>query len=217
MRSNSSFKRKSMCVQYLPTSNESWVKKKFQLDLPSSALGDVFPCQESPLILRSHLSLRTAIGLARFGLIPQWANDSGFGKKTYNARVETVHQKPSYRKAWERRQYGLVLADAFYEPIYQSGKAIRQAVQSENKEPLAIASIWDTWRDINTKKLITSFSFLTINAEKHPLMSRFHRTDEEKRTIVPLRSDLFDQWLSATTSDAFKLLNTENMVKLCIA
>ncbi len=206
-----------MCVQYLPTSNATWVKSKFNLDLPSSPVIDIYPTQSSPIILRSHTSHRTAIGLARFGLLPVWAKDPSFGKKTYNARIETVSEKPSYRKAWQRRQFGLVLADAFYEPNYQTGKAVRQAIRSKNFEPLAIASIWDTWADIDTGELITSFSLLTINANDHPLMNQFHKPEDEKRTIVPLRVDLFSNWLSATTEEALDLLKTENMVELCMA
>ena len=206
-----------MCVQYLPTSNTTWVKNKFNLNLPSSPVVDIFPTQSSPIILRSHTSQRTAIGLARFGLLPVWAKDTSFGKKTYNARIETVSEKPSYRKAWQRRQFGLVLADAFYEPNYQTGKAVRQAICSKNFEPLAIASIWDMWTDIDTGELITSFSLLTINANEHPLMSQFHKSDDEKRTIVPLRVDLFSNWLSATTEEAMEILKTQNMVELCVA
>ena len=36
-------------------------------------------------------------GLAEFGLRPFWAKDKRFGTKTYNARSETVHEKPSYK------------------------------------------------------------------------------------------------------------------------
>ena len=205
-----------MCVQFLPTSNAAWVKNKFNLDLPSNPIVDIFPTQSSSVILRSHTSQRTAIGLARFGLLPVWAKDPSFGKKTYNARVETVSEKPSYRKAWKNRQFGLVLAEAFYEPNYQTGKAVRQAIRAENFEPLAIASIWDTWTDINTGELITSFSLLTMNADEHPLMNQFHKPEDEKRTVVPLRTALFNDWLSATTEEALELLKIENMVELCV-
>ena len=205
-----------MCVQYLPTSNKVWIKNKFNLDLPVSPIVDVFPTQSSPIILRSHTSHRTAIGIARFGLLPKWAKDASFGKMTYNARIETVSTKPSYSKAWKNRQFGLVLADAFYEPNYQSGKSVRQAIRSKNSEPLAIACIWDTWTDNQTGELTTSFSMLTINADEHPFMKQFHKPEEEKRTIVPLRPEFQDQWLSAKNDEAYALLITENMVELCL-
>jgi putative SOS response-associated peptidase YedK len=49
------------------------------------------------LIVKSHLSERVACGLAKFGLIPSWAKDEKISRHTYNARSETVHEKPSYR------------------------------------------------------------------------------------------------------------------------
>ena len=62
--------------------------------------------------------------LAQFGLVPQWAEDKKkFGLRTYNARSETVHEKPSYRNAWKGRRFGLVLVNSFYKPNWETGKA----------------------------------------------------------------------------------------------
>ena len=35
-----------------------------------------------------------------FGLIPHWSKDTTIARRTYNARSETVAEKPSYRDAW---------------------------------------------------------------------------------------------------------------------
>ena len=131
-----------MCVQYLTTVNIDWVKTHFNVALPVSEAHDVFPTYPGPIILKSHNTERTAIGLARFGLIPSWAKDDDFGRKTYNARSETVAEKPSYKSAWVKRHYALAIADAFYEPSYESGKPVRTSIKQVNGEPMAIASIW---------------------------------------------------------------------------
>jgi len=203
-----------MCVQYLTTVNTHWVKAHFDLDLPASNVHDVFPTYPGTIILKSHITQRTAIGPARFGLIPSWAKDDGFGRKTYNARSETVSDKPSYKHAWTQRHYALALAEAFYEPCYESGKAVRTKIQQVNREPMAIASIWDTWTEPETGELIVSFSMLTIKAGKHPLMNRCHKPEDEKRTVVPLRPELFHDWLNATPDTARSLLNLESMPDL---
>jgi putative SOS response-associated peptidase YedK len=203
-----------MCVQYLTTVNTDWVKARFDLDLPASTVHDVFPTYPGTIILKSHITQRTAIGPARFGLIPSWAKDDGFGRKTYNARSETVSDKPSYKHAWTQRHYALALADAFYEPCYESSKAVRTQIQQVNREPMAIASIWDTWTEPETGELIVSFSMLTIEAGKHPLMNRCHKPEDEKRTVVPLRPELFHDWLNATPDTARSLLNLESMPDL---
>ena len=203
-----------MCVQYLTTVNVDWVKTHFDLDLPAALPHDVFPTYPGTIILKSHNTQRTAIGPARFGLIPSWAKDEDFGRKTYNARSETVAQKPSYRHAWSARHYALALADAFYEPCYESGKAVRTKIEQANGEPMAIASIWDTWTEPETGELIVSFSMLTIEASKHPLMSRCHKPDDEKRTVVPLRPELFQDWLNASPDTAQELLQLNSIPEL---
>jgi putative SOS response-associated peptidase YedK len=206
-----------MCVQYLTTANTDWVKTHFDLDLPSSSAHDVFPTYPGTIILKSHLTQRIAIGPARFGLIPAWAKDEDFGRKTYNARSETVSEKPSYKQAWSKRHFALVLADAFYEPCYESGKAVRTTIRQANQEPMAIASIWDTWTEPETGEFIVSFSMLTIDAAKHPVMRRCHKSEDEKRTVVPLRSDLFDRWLNATPDTALELLHLESIPELVLS
>lgn len=206
-----------MCVQYLTTVNIEWVKTHFDLDLPESSTHDVFPTYPGPIVLKSHNTQRSAIGMARFGLLPSWAKDEDFGRKTYNARVETVSEKPSYKNAWVKRHYALALADAFYEPCYESGKAIRTAIKQTNGEPMAIASIWDTWTEPETGELIVSFSMLTINAGNHSVMKHFHKPEDEKRTVVPLRPELFNDWLNATPESAKSLLQIESMPDLSFA
>ncbi|MBU3604021.1 SOS response-associated peptidase [Polynucleobacter sp. AP-Kaivos-20-H2] len=206
-----------MCVQYLTTVNVDWVKTHFDLDLPTSTVHDVFPTYPGPIILKSHNTDRTAIGLARFGLLPSWAKEETFGRKTYSARAETVAEKPSYKFAWTKRHYALALADAFYEPCYESGKAVRTTIKQANQEPMAIASIWDTWTESETGELIVSFSMLTINASNHPVMQRMHKPEDEKRTVVPLRPELFDAWLNATPEEAQALLTIDSIPKLTLA
>jgi putative SOS response-associated peptidase YedK len=206
-----------MCVQYLATVNTGWVETHFGLDLPTSPAHDVFPTYPGPIVLKSHNTGRIATGLARFGLLPSWAKEETFGRKTYNARAETVAQKPSYKNAWIKRHYGLALADAFYEPCYESGKAVRTAIKQANNEPMAIASIWDTWTEPETGELIVSFSMLTIEASNHPVMNRMHKPEDEKRTVVPLRPELFNAWLNATPEEAQALLRLESIPELVLA
>ena len=206
-----------MCVQYLTTANTLWVKTGFSLDLPPSPVHDVFPTYSGPIVLKSHNTERTAIRMARFGLLPSWAKEATFGKKTYNARAETVADKPSYRSAWKNRRYALALLDSFYEPCYESGKAVRTRIKQISDEPLAIASIWDTWTNPHSGELVVSFAMLTINADHHPLMKRFHKPAEEKRTVVPILPHLFDHWLNATPQSAMALLHLNSMPELTIA
>jgi len=46
------------------------------------------------------------------------------------------------------------------------------------------------------------------------VMSRLHKPEEEKRTVVPLRPELFDQWLNATPEMAKSLLTINSIPEL---
>jgi hypothetical protein len=58
---------------------------------------------------------------------------------------------------------------------------------------------------------------LTINAASHPFMKRFHKPEDEKRTVVPMRAELFHSWLNATPKTALELLNVYSIPDLTIA
>jgi putative SOS response-associated peptidase YedK len=105
-----------------------------------------------------------------------------------------------FRAAWSRRQYCLVPADAFYEPNYESGKPIRWRIEMADRKPFAIGGIWE--RHGEGDQYIESFSMLTINADAHPLMNRFHGDDDEKRMPVIIDASNYRDWLHATPVSA---------------
>jgi putative SOS response-associated peptidase YedK len=147
-------------------------------------------------------------------LIPAWAKDDTISRHTYNARAETVKEKPSYRTSWRHRRYAIALLDNFYEPSYVAGKAERWQIALACKEPFGIASLWDTWTDPTSGEFVTSFTMLTVNADEHPVMQQFHRPGDEKRTPVVLAPAQFDEWLSADTSQAMGMMNWNLMPEL---
>jgi len=54
--------------------------------------------------------------LAMFGLVPYFSKDGKDFRRTYNARSETVGEKPTYRGPWSRRRLALVPMSCIYEP-----------------------------------------------------------------------------------------------------
>lgn len=146
--------------------------------------------------------------LAQFGLVPHWAADKKkFGLHTYNARSETVHEKPSYRSAWKERRFGLVLVESFYEPNWESGKAVRWRIKRSDSQPAALASIWERFVDRETGEIIFSFSMLTINADGHEVMKHFHKPEDEKRSVVVLNESEYQPWLNANHEQARAMLD----------
>ena len=81
-----------------------------------------------------------------------------------NARAETLAEKPSFRKSFERRRC-LILADGFYEwrKIDGSKKKIPMRFALKNKEPFAFAGLWDVWKNPDGDNL-QSFTIITTQA-----------------------------------------------------
>jgi putative SOS response-associated peptidase YedK len=203
-----------VCTNFTPTKRAQWVKENLGVDLPSGYPDEAYPGYAAPLVVKSHQSGRVACGLARFGLIPSWAKDDKISRHTYNARSESVVEKPSYRDAWRHRQYGLVLVDDFFEPSYESGKAVRWRIGLASGDPFGIACLWDRWTDPSSGKLVVTFSMLTVNADEHPVMSQFHKPGDEKRTPVIIAPELHDAWISADQHQAADWMTWSHMPEL---
>jgi formate hydrogenlyase subunit 3/multisubunit Na+/H+ antiporter MnhD subunit len=64
---------------------------------------------------------------------------------------------------------------------------------------LGIAGLWE-WRPTGgTNDLpLLSFTMLTMNADNHPMMRRFHRPEDEKRMPVLLDPPQYSAWLQST-------------------
>lgn len=91
--------------------------------------------------------------VVRWGLVPSWAKDPGIGSRMINARMETVAQKPAFRKAFAQRRC-LLPADGYYEwyPTEQrtaKGKPRKQPfyIHPADGAVMAMAGLYELWRD----------------------------------------------------------------------
>ena len=136
-----------------------------------------------------------------FGLVPHWADSTKLTKSTFNARSETAAEKPSFRDAWKRAQHCIIPAEAIFEPDWRSGKAIATRISTVNGSPLGVAGLWSSWRS-DKGEMVHSFTMLTINAASHPLMQNFHKPADEKRMVVILPPERYEDWLVAKPADS---------------
>lgn len=125
---------------------------------------------------------------------------------TYNARTETVAEKPSFRDAWKKAHHCIIPAEAIFEPDWRSGKAVPTRVSRADGEPMGIAGLWSWWKSPKGD-VLHSFTMLTINADQHPLMNQFHKPTDEKRMVVILPEDRYDDWLLADAGSSGDFLN----------
>lgn len=68
-----------------------------------------------------------------------------------------------------------------------------------------MAGIWKRYEDQDGRSLF-GMSMLTVNADGHPLMSRMHEPNDEKRSVVILRPDGYDEWLNTKNVEAARSL-----------
>jgi putative SOS response-associated peptidase YedK len=202
-----------MCAHYHSITDPTLLSKYFAVEaLTKAAKSDVWPGYSSVFIRRhpyadvgdeAVLSREAVVG--RFGLIPHWSKDDKISRHTYNARSETVMEKPSFRDAWRKAQHCIIPATGIYEPDWRSGKAVATRIEGSDGRPFGIAGLWSAWRS-PTGEEVSSFTMLTINADNHPLMRNFHRPEDEKRMVVILAPDYFDAWLSAKPEQSAQFL-----------
>jgi putative SOS response-associated peptidase YedK len=140
-----------------------------------------------------------------FGLVPHWADSTKLSKSTFNARSETAAEKPSFRDAWKRAQHCIIPAEAIYEPDWRSGKAIPTRISMTDGSPLGIAGLWSSWKS-DKAEIVHSFTMLTINATAHPLMQNFHKPADEKRMVVILPPERYQDWLVAKAEDSMDFM-----------
>lgn len=103
-----------------------------------------------------HRELHTA----RWGLLPVWAKDRTFSNRAFNARSETVTQKPTFRSAVRARRCA-VLADAYYEWTGPKGAKQPYAVRPADHGLITFAGLYEWWKDPAAEQWVLSCTILT--------------------------------------------------------
>ena len=181
-----------MCANFEPPPVEKLIAWGFAIAAGAQYKAEIFPGQVAPVITNADPN---QIHLACFGLVPHWAEPK-LARMTYNARSETVASKPSFRTAWRNGQLAAIPVQCFYEPNYETGKAVRHAIRRKDGEPFWLAGLWERRMD-DPGPTRMSFTMLTMAAPGHPIMGRMHGLEDEKRSVVVLGDDTRTDWLGA--------------------
>ncbi len=128
---------------------------------------------------------------ARWGLIPYWMKDPNGGYQPINARAEEVKTKPMFKAAYQKRR-ALMPIDGFFEwkDILGTDKNKQPyAIAMKSGEPLALAALWEMWKDPATGDNVRTFTVLTC--EPNALMATIHN-----RMPVILSPSDYMTWLT---------------------
>lgn len=180
-----------MCANYKPLTIEQ--SKQLELPLiPFEYAEEVYPSYKTPLLFKSDHGLEWREVL--FGLVPKWSEDINISKHTYNARHETIFQKPSFQDAAYKCKFGVIPVSEFYESKYIENKPQRWGVRRKDGKAFYIAALYEI-RKLNDQ-IIRSAAMLTMDAIDHPMMKDFHEPDDVKRSVVVIPDRRLDDWLS---------------------
>ncbi|VVE68849.1 hypothetical protein PAN31117_03087 [Pandoraea anapnoica] len=187
-----------MCTNYRIPDRQLF-NDKYGVAAPSAEWREeVYKDYFAPIIRRDGDGRRSDV--ASFGMVPREKIPPGVKVfDTMNARAETVGEKRSFSGAWKKQQLCLIPTQVFYEPDYETGKAVRWAIGMADGEPFAIAGLWREWDGEGGPCF--SFTMLTLNADHHPLMKRFHKPGSEKRSVVIIKPADYDDWLGSRSMD----------------
>ncbi|NYD41203.1 SOS response-associated peptidase [Nocardioides panaciterrulae] len=148
--------------------------------------------------------------VVRWGLVPSWAKDPSIGNRLINARMETVAEKPAYKRAFARRRC-LLPADGYFEwyPTEQhtlAGKPRKQPffIRPTDGGVLAMAGLYEIWRDPtraddDPERYRWTCTVLTTQAED--AVGRIH-----DRMPLAVERERWDRWLDPTVADRDDLL-----------
>jgi putative SOS response-associated peptidase YedK len=146
-----------MCGRYtLASTNPAVVRSRFAIgeSVPVRQRFNVAPGDDVLAITTDKEGVPRGEEL-RWGLVPSWSKDASTGLKMINARVETVSERPAYRRAFERYRC-LIVADGFYEwQRAPTGPKQPFHITRADGRPFAFAGLWSIWHAPDGGKLRT--------------------------------------------------------------
>lgn len=151
-----------MCGRYASSRQPEDLVEEFEveealIEAPLAPDYNVAPTKEVYAVLerpeKEQRPQQRQLRVLTWGLVPSWAKDPSIGNRMINARMETVAEKPAYRRAFAARRC-LLPADGYFEwypteELTKAGKPKKQPffIRPIDGGVLAMAGLYEIWRD----------------------------------------------------------------------
>lgn len=188
-----------MCANYKPLTPAQAQALGLPL-IPFDYVDEVYPNYATPLLFKSAQGLEWRS--VNFGFIPKWAEDKSIASKTYNARHETLLEKPTFVEAASKAKFGVIPVTEFYESKYFDAKPQRWAVRRKDGQAFYIAALYEICKIGD--EVVRSASMLSMDAIDHPMMKDFHEPGNVKRCIIVIPHAALDAWLNIRDASEIK-------------
>ncbi|MEU4700463.1 SOS response-associated peptidase [Nonomuraea dietziae] len=137
----------------------------------------------------------------RWGLVPVWAKDPSIGSRMINARLETVAEKPAFKRAFASRRC-LLPADGYFEWMPVEGEKRKKQpfyIHPEDDGVLAMAGLYEFWKDPTRAeddplKWLVTCTVITTQAEDD--LGHIH-----DRMPMMIERERWAEWLDPTLTD----------------
>jgi len=162
-----------MCGRYAVSADVDELTEIFEIDEVAGPLPgpdyNVAPTDPVPAIMERDRAdgRRRVLAEVRWGLVPSWSKDATGAARLINARVETLAEKPAFRRAFAARRC-LLPADGYYEWY--------QLPDSKTKQPyfirpaegglLVMAGLYEFWKAPDGTWLATTTVITTAAADE---------------------------------------------------
>lgn len=166
--------------------------------------------------------------IANFGFVPRAIQKERIeaakaaGKKpdimrtVMNVRDDNVGKSSWFAPTWRAGRRCLIPAKYVVEPSYPeayqdekgewvNGACVWQRIGVVDRPTMCVAGIWQTLRRRDGTD-VNGMAMITVNADGHPLMSRMHKPADEKRSVVILRPDDWEEWLTTSNVEAARVM-----------
>lgn len=185
---------------------------RFAITLPPEAMARLFAAEPAPGLPESPrynicptqtvaavalVAGRRRLGPMRWGFLPRWSAGPGDGPPLFNARAETIAEKPAFREAARARRC-LIPAAGFYEWTPGEGPKQPWFIARADGAAMVFAGVWQVWQGAQGQRL-TTCAIVTAAAEG--AMAALH-----DRVPVVVAPDDWALWLGEAGHGAARLM-----------
>lgn len=134
------------------------------------------------------------IQLMRWGLVPIWfrgQNELDIAKTTFNARMETLSEKASF-KSLVNSSRCIIPSSGFFEWKHENKQKIPHFIYPTNDSVFSMAGLYDSWMNPHSNEILYSFTIIT--SEANDFMAEIHNS--KKRMPLILNANDEESWLN---------------------
>ncbi len=172
---------------------------------------EVYAVMERPPSQDRSAPAERQLRVLRWGLVPSWAKDPSIGNRMINARMETVAEKPSYRRAFASRRC-LLPADGYFEwyptsELTSAGKPVKQPffIHPSDGGVLAMAGLYEIWKDPTREEddpLLFRWTCTVLTTQAEDSLGHIH-----DRMPLMVTRERWSDWLDPGASGKDELLS----------